>query len=432
MQNRHFLLPYPQRYFAALAFLMAILSGCSPTGHIPAPTATVAVTPPATTQTTAPASPVPTPVFVPCDASVESCTALLATPITDQLKEPSGIAFTGLPDDHRLFVLERAGRILIVDPDGTIHEQPFLDLTGSVATGNWEQGLLGLVFHPNFARTGYFYIHYTDSAGDVQIVRYHVQPEAPDVADPSSAFTILSVDKPHEDHNGGQLAFGPDGYLYIALGDGGGDALANAQSLDTLMGKVLRLDVDSADPYAIPADNPFVETPGARGEIWLMGLRNPWRFSFDRQTGDLFIGDVGGSLWEELNFLPAGDKGGENFGWPCLEGNEPLFPEFCDESAVLTPPILTFKHQERVTCSITAGYVYRGAAFPDLDGTFLLSDMCSESVWGIRHVDGQWRTTATGASPGWWTTFGQDAAGDLYAAAFENGTLYRLSTTPAP
>ncbi len=328
----------------------------------------------------------------------------------------------------RMFVVERAGRVRIIS-QGKLLGTPFLDLTALVGSSGSEQGLLGLAFHPHYASNGLFYVDYTDKSGNTVVARYQVSAD-PDVADPGSAQTVLSVAQPAANHNGGMLVFGPDGFLYIGLGDGGGagDPNNNAQSLDTLLGKILRLDIDSASPYAIPPSNPFNASadPNVKHEIWAYGLRNPWRFSFDRQTGDLFIGDVGQGRREEVDFQPAGDPGGENYGWRVLEGSLCYNPSTnCDRTG-MTMPVVEYDHSSSGGCSITGGYVYRGSRFPELQGTYFYGDFCSGRIWGLTRSGGLWSAPLALDTASAITSFGEDEAGELYVLDFGGGTVYRL------
>ncbi|MFW6175981.1 MAG: PQQ-dependent sugar dehydrogenase, partial [Acidobacteriota bacterium] len=277
----------------------------------------------------------------------------------------------------RFFVLEQPGRVRVVQ-DGELLPEPFLDFSNQVSCCD-ERGLIGLAFHPDFAANGELFVHYTDLAGDTQIVRYRVSGD-PNRADPGSAEPLLSLGQPFANHNGGQLAFGPDGFLYIGLGDGGSgsDPMDNGQDVTTLLGKILRIDVDRTDPglaYGLPPDNPQIsDEPGARREIWAYGLRNPWRFSFDRATGDLFIGDVGENQREEIDLAPAG-QGGQNFGWRLKEGTLCHVPSTGCEREGLVDPILEYSHDQG--CSVTGGFRYRGSASPALTGVYLYGDFCS-------------------------------------------------------
>jgi glucose/arabinose dehydrogenase len=317
----------------------------------------------------------------------------------------------------RLFVIEKVGRIRVVQ-DGQLLETPFMDIVERVGSSGNEQGLLGMAFHPTYAENGFFYVNYTDVNGDTVIARYQVTADA-NIADPNSEVVLLTADQPFRNHNGGVLAFGPDGYLYAGLGDGGsaGDPNGNGQSLDTLLGKILRLDVNSADPYAIPPDNPF------GNEIWAYGLRNPWRFSFDRANADLFIGDVGQGEWEEIDYLPAGTPGGANFGWDYFEGTHP-FEGTPPQDAQLIPPVAEYDHSGG-NCSVTGGYVYRGS-MPEWNGVYLYSDYCSGIIWGLIRSDGGWQNQVLFDTPGSITSFGQDESGEIYIIT-DTGRVLRLA-----
>jgi glucose/arabinose dehydrogenase len=330
-------------------------------------------------------------------------------------------------DSTRLFVVEKTGRIRIVRND-TLLATPFLDLA-SLVSGRSEQGLLSMAFHPQYAANRSFYVDYTDTQGNSRIVRYQRSAANPDLADPTSATLILTVAQPYANHNGGLIAFGPDGKLYVGLGDGGsgGDPENRAQNLDSLLGKLLRIDVDAGSPYAIPADNPFVGTANARGEIWAYGLRNPWRFSFDRTTGDLYIGDVGQGAREEVDVHPAGSAAGLNYGWNVMEGTICYNAATCS-TAGLTLPVLDYPHTGGA-CSITGGYVYRGARLPILAGRYLYADYCAGWVRSLTFAGGQatdlmdW--SADLAPGGSVTSFGEDAAGELYILT-QGGAIYRI------
>jgi glucose/arabinose dehydrogenase len=324
----------------------------------------------------------------------------------------------------RLFLVNQQGRILILD--GTqVRGTPFLDISSIVLFGG-ERGLLGLAFHPAYASNGYFFVFYTSLSGDTVIARYTVSAD-PNVADPASAVTLMTVPQPFSNHKGGQLRFGPDGFLYIALGDGGsgGDPQNNGQNLATLLGKLLRIDVDSGSPYAVPASNPFVNTPGARGEIWALGLRNPWRFSFDRQTGEMFIADVGQAAWEEVNLQPA-TGGGRNYGWRVMEGRHCFNPSSGCNTTNLVLPIVEYSHS--TGCSISGGFRYRGSALAGYQGTYFFGDLCTGVILGAAIVSGNtWRITRLIDAGLTVTTFGEDAAGELYVSHYaDSGTLYRV------
>jgi glucose/arabinose dehydrogenase len=329
------------------------------------------------------------------------------------------------PDDgrNRLFVVEQSGRIRVLRK-GRVESKPFLDLSALVSCCG-ERGLLSLAFHPGFAENGQFFVNYTDRSGDTMVARYQVATDDPDQADPASAVTVLTVAQPASNHNGGLLLFGPqDGYLYIGLGDGGGGNGQNGQDLQTLLGKLLRIDVDGTSgtqPYTIPPDNPFVGQPGARPEIWALGLRNPWRFSFDRATGDLWIGDVGSGTYEEVNYQAAASAGGENYGWNVMEGHACRTERGCE---AFIPPVGGFDHD--AGCVVTGGYVYRGTAMPRLKGVYLFADYCSGKVWGLVHKAKQgWRQRGPIATGLHVSSFGEGADGELYLVDL-HGAVYRL------
>ncbi len=327
-------------------------------------------------------------------------------------------------DANRLFVVERPGRIRIVQ-SGALLPRPLLDIV-DLTSLEGERGLLGMAVHPDYAQNGRFFVHYTDRAsGATRIARYEVS-EDPDVADPASGVIVLAISQPFNNHNGGSLAFGPDGMLYIALGDGGsgGDPLNHGQNRGTLLGAVLRVDIDSGDPLAIPADNPFVDTPGARPEVWAYGLRNPWRMSFDRSTGDLYIADVGQNEVEEIDVQPASSAGGENYGWNIMEGGSCFGGGGC-ETTGLTLPVAEYGHD--VGCSITGGYVYRGAAVPSLTGRYFYGDFCSGFVRSFLLSTGQATDPVDHTSqigPGESVvSFGEDGVGELYIVTIEGSVL---------
>ena len=314
----------------------------------------------------------------------------------------------------RLFVIEKEGRIRIVAA-GQLVPDPFLDLTGIVNSRANERGLLGLAFHPDYASNGRFFVFYTELRGATVVAEYRVSAD-PNRADPQSAQVLLTQSQPFANHNGGMLAFGPDGMLYVALGDGGaaGDPQNHAQRLDTWLGTLLRVDVSEPGVYRVPSDNPFVGVPDARAEIWAYGLRNPWRFSFDRATGDLYIADVGQNSFEEIDFAPASSPGGENYGWKLMEGFS-CFVEGSPEcnSLRFTDPIAVYGRDGG--CSVTGGYVYRGSAYPALAGAYVFGDYCSGNVWTLRRdAAGAWRMMLQGELDARITSFGEGEAGELY------------------
>ena len=327
----------------------------------------------------------------------------------------------------RLFILQQVGVIRVLQ-DGQLLAEPFLDLRDRVGSAANEQGLLGIAFHPQFSRHGYFYVNYTDYSGDTVIARFTApagESGFRPAGDASSELILLRVDQPAANHNGGQLQFGPDGYLWIGLGDGGGQGDPNgyAQSPDSLLGKLLRIDVDAQQPYAIPADNPFAGGGGAP-EIYALGLRNPWRFTFDRLTGDLFIADVGQNRWEEIDYLPEGFSGAPlNYGWNIREGAHPYRDIPTD--ALLTDPIHEYSHD--AGCSITGGVVYRGEDIPGYRGIYLFGDYCSGTLWGlIPAADGGWQTQVLFQTGFKMAAFGEDEAGEVYLLDL-NGGVYKLT-----
>lgn len=334
--------------------------------------------------------------------------------------------------DERLFIVERSGRIKIMDCDRTVLSEPFLDIDNKVTptSGQNEQGLLGLAFHPDFQNNGYFFVHYTANTEDGVIARYSVNPSNPNIADPDSEEIILNIDQPTWNHNGGCLKFGPDGYLYIGLGDGGfaNDPGNRAQNRQNFLGKMLRLDVDNGTPYSIPESNPFAVDDETLDEIWAIGLRNPWRFSFDKETGDLWIGDVGQGQWEEINFQAADSPGGENYGWRCYEGNHNFNTSGCNGIGEYVGAIAEYNHQGFTHCSVTGGFVYRGAKFPSLVGQYLYVDYCSGRFWATSaDGSGGWNTEQLGSFPGYGiSTFGEDINGEMYAASLGQGRIYRV------
>lgn len=346
-------------------------------------------------------------------------------PFIEGLDRP---VFMTQPDDgsNRRFIVEQGGAIRVFS-DGAILPDPLLDISSNV-TGGSEQGLLGMALDPEFPENGLFFINFTDPDGDTQVVRYSVSSDEPNRADPASALTILSVDQPYRNHNGGMIAFGPDGYFYIGLGDGGsgGDPEGNAQNTSTLLGSILRIDVANSTqeaPYAIPPDNPFVGVEGAREEVWSFGLRNPWRFSFDRETGDMWIGDVGQSAAEEVDRQPAG-IGGLNFGWNLTEGFSCYAVAEC-ENLDITWPI--FAYGRDLGISVIGGYVYHGPELPSLTGNFVFGDHGSGLIWitttaseGNYEVLGPFETGANISS------FAEDVSGSVYVVDL-SGSIYLMT-----
>ena len=391
------------------------------------PTQTAAITEsvattPTTDQSAQVASAAPAaPMFDPAQ------TALRLTTVANGLLKPDFLTHAG-DGSGRLFVVEQAGRIRIIDGDKVV-ETPFLDISDRVGSSSNEQGLLGLAFAPDYASSGTFFVNYTNRAGDTVISRFQVTTDA-QVADPASETLVLTFQQPAPNHNGGMILFGPDGMLWVGTGDGGAsnDRFGNGQNPQTLLGKMLRIDVmsDPTQPYTIPADNPWVTAQWngqtVRGEIWALGLRNPWRYSFDAATNDLWIADVGQNTWEEVNFVAAGSAGGLNFGWPIMEGLHCFQQAECDATG-LVPPVIEYDHSGN--CSITGGHVYRGS-IPALQGVYFYADYCSMRIWAATPAgDGTWRSDLVLQSDAPITSWGADQDGELYIVE-ANGRISRM------
>jgi glucose/arabinose dehydrogenase len=346
--------------------------------------------------------------------------------------QPTVIANAG---DERLFIAEQPGRIWVVKGEGPgAARNLFLDISERVEDG-CERGLLGLDFHPQYDQNGFFYLNYIakiDGIDHTRVSRFQVSAD-PDSADPQSELILMQIEQPACNHNGGDLHFDPQGMLVTGLGDGGGsgDPLEVAQDGDSYLGKMLRINVDKQENgknYAIPADNPFLDQAGTLQEIWTTGLRNPWRFSFDSQTGDLYIGDVGQGAWEEVNFVPANEAGGQNFEWSLKEGFSDFKPAQAVGPGVMTEPVHVYAHDDDAFCdSITGGFVYRGAQMGSLYGTYIYANFCGGRIYGLkRDQEGQWMNGPLLDSGSNITTFGEDYLGELYFAAYDTGTIYRL------
>lgn len=342
--------------------------------------------------------------------------------IDDSLQNP--VDLVSPPDDARLFVLEQVGRVRVIEKD-KLREKPFLDLVSKIASGG-ERGLLGMAFHPQYQKNGRFFVHYSDLRGDTQISEF-VASSDPNLANAQSERSLLQVKQPFSNHNGGQIAFGPDGFLYISLGDGGagGDPYNNGQNLGSLLGKILRIDVDGEQkPYGIPADNPFVKNKNARPEIWAYGIRNAWKFSFDRKTQEMYIADVGQNAWEEIDI---GVKGG-NFGWNKIEGDGHCFPKIqsrCDQSGFVAP-IYEYPHPDGY--SVTGGFVYRGKKIPKYQGVYFFADYQVGWTRSFRYSGGKItslvdHTEAFGQHQV--SSFGEDSQGEIYLVD-HNGSVYRI------
>jgi len=352
----------------------------------------------------------------------------------------SPVFLTDAPDDSgRIFVVEQEGRVRLLVP-GALDHPTYLDLRPLLRAGG-ERGLLGLAFHPRFARNGRLFVYFTNRAGDIVVARLTANPAGADRVDPGTLKPVLLIDNPAPNHNGGMLAFGPDGYLYAGTGDGGGagDPFENGQNTFSYLGKLLRIDVNTnggEGPYRVPPDNPFLGLSTHRPEVWALGLRNPWRFSFDQKTGDLFIADVGQDDWEEIDHEPAGAPGGVNYGWSRMEGRH-CFPPRKGKCDKYTPPVAEYGHA--FGCSVTGGYVYRGAAIPGLDGVYLFGDFCSGAVWGLwpdKGKEGGFRMRRLLETKLAISSFGQTRDGEVYVLDHRGGGVWRIVpegwTPPAP
>jgi glucose/arabinose dehydrogenase len=426
-----------------------------PADETSSPSAQSALTPTATQR---PAATIPTPTFSPQPVESTAVSAMpSASPQTSSVVPPtpsatiqatpppfppaiglesvfSGfeapvyLAHAGEQGDgaSRLFVVEKAGRIRLIKA-GTVQPQPFLDISERVGSQGSEQGLLSVAFPPDYAGSGDLYVDYTDQQGNTVVARYQLLAGNPDQADPNSEQKILQIEQPAANHNGGQLQFGPDGYLYVGMGDGGaaGDPWGNAQKPGALLGKLLRINVTDATTYTVPASNPLLGQSGARPEIWALGLRNPWRFSFDQGTGDLYIADVGQNTYEEIDFQPANSPGGQNYGWNIMEGEHCFQPQTGCDTGGLVLPVTEYDHGQG--CSVTGGYVYRGTRYPELSGTYFFGDYCSGNIWGLRHSEtGEWQMALLLTTNLNISSFGVDSAGEIYVVGYREGTIYRL------
>ncbi len=420
---------FPMILLALLAVSCDLTSGSTPSltatepRRGPSDTPRVERTSTAPTEATSTEEPTsPPPTTGPIDSIPDPGTAVWAE-VVDGLTQPLDLQHAG---DGRLFVVEQPGTIRIVR-DGQVLEDPFLDLRDRVVDAENEQGLLGLAFHPDYAQNGAFFVNYTGRDGDTFISRFLVGPD-PNRADRDSERVLLSIHQPWANHNGGGMVFGPDGYLYISTGDGGlaGDPRGNAQSLDTLLGKLLRIGVDGGGFYSIPADNPFTDRQDARAEIWDYGLRNPWRFSFDAATGDLYIADVGQNAWEEINFEPSDSPGGRNYGWDFREGAHPFEGQPPGDLELIDP---VAEYGREFGCSVTGGPVVRAPSLPMWGGVYLYGDFCSGIIWGLlRGSDGSWANEQLYRTDFNITSFGVDAGGEVYLL-HRGGAVYRF--TPA-
>ena len=414
------------RRLMLLFTLTALACNLPMTAATQSPTATLGPT--ATPRDTSTPEPTPTPTEIPPTPTPESV-AELPDPagyqwsrVAEGLQKPVALAHA---DDDRLFIVEQRGVIWVMQ-DGVIRSEPYLDIRDRVNSSAFEQGLLGLAFDPSFARTGHFYVNYTAAGGDTVISRFSAGLSETQV-DPASESLVLRFDQPFSNHNGGDLHFGPDGFLYIATGDGGSahDPFDNGQNPNTLLGKILRIKVGDVEPYTVPGDNPFA-AGGGRAEVWAYGLRNPWRFSFDSHTGDVYIGDVGQNSWEEIDFLEAGSPGGANFGWNHREGMHSFASQ---RTEGLIDPIAEYRNSGD-ECSVSGGVVVRDPELPAWRGVYIYGDYCSGVVWGLlRDGTGSWMNSRLFETPFKISEFGVDMAGAVYLAD-HNGRIYRLVSTP--
>lgn len=420
-----------KRKLRILWVLSLIVAACaqSPTARVTVSPTTIAPTdrlptavPPAVTNRPLPTTTVSPATAQPTAEAVSTSDKIALEAVASGLTRPVYLTHAG---DARLFVVEQPGRIRIIQ-DGQLLKEPFLDIVDRVTSDGNEQGLLSVAFEPGHATTGRFYVNYTRKPdGATLIERYTVTANDPNQADKNSAAEILVIDQPEPNHNGGLIKFGPDGYLYVGMGDGGGagdrhGSIGNGQDPKALLGKILRLDVANQATYAIPASNPFGT------EVWALGLRNPWRFSFDRTTGDLYIADVGQNEYEEVNFQPANSPGGENYGWRIMEGRHCFDPQSnCDQSG-LVPPIAEYSHAEG-GCSITGGYVYRGTRYPALQGQYFFADYCTGTIWSLaRAATGEWSRADRLSADMRISSFGEDVNGELYVID-HGGSIYRMT-----
>lgn len=351
----------------------------------------------------------------------------------DGFNNPVGIKHA---NDDRLFIVEKAGVIKIIDAQQNVNSPAFLDINSLVSNSGGERGLLGLAFHPNYNSNGFFFVNYINNSGDTVISRFTASPPNSATANANSEFPIMTISQPYSNHNGGDIAFGEDGFLYIATGDGGsgGDPGNRSQDLTTLLGKLLRIDIDNTSNglnYAIPANNPYISVSTALDEIWAYGLRNPWRFSFDRTNNDLWIADVGQNEIEEINKVST-TEAGINYGWRCYEGNDPYNTNGCVNASAMVFPVSQYTHSNsgEFKCSITGGYSYQGSQFPAFVDTYFFADYCSDEIGTLVFENNAWTMSfTTPYNNKGWTSFGEDMAGELYIAAASTGEIFKIVDT---
>ncbi len=407
---------------AALALAGSVQFAGAVAGDRPAPVTTAAGGPPLGPG----ASPLPTvtTTTIAPDAPLQG----LALEVVARLLSQPLLAISP-PGDERLFVVEKTGRIKIIE-DGVVLDRPFLDLSGKVNADGAELGLLGLAFHPRYAWNGRFFVYYTDLRNDTWLEEYRASDFDRNRADPGSARSLLFLDQPQSFHQGGMLQFGPEGYLYVALGDGGGigDQYGHGQRPDTLFGTIVRIDVDHGEPYAIPPDNPYAAGGPGAPEVWAYGLRNPWRVAIDHEEALLYVADVGQFEWEEVSVVSLADDAGANFGWPVVEGFACYEAEECDREGFV-PPVVVYNHRGAGGCAVIGGFVYRGLAIPELNGHYFYGDWCGQFVRSFRYEDGRatqaqdW--TADFGRVGPILSFGKDAQGELYVTTGDGG-VYKI------
>jgi len=413
-------------FIIAFFFLRGSGEGAGPEATVP-PVGSGSTTAPSDTASTVPGSLTTVPGATSSTASnLPALQGVRLETLAQDLRQPT--VLTSPPGDDRLFVVERVGVIRILDANRELLGPAFIDLTDRVLANGIEQGLLGLAFHPDYANNGRFFVYYTDQGGRRQLSEFQVSVSDPNLASPDTERVLVELEQPPDAtdirHYAGQLAFGPDGYLWMAMGDGA-DSRDQGQDPNTMFGAISRIDVDGGDPYGIPPENPFVGGGGA-GEVWAYGLRNPWRFSIDSGDGLIYIADVGHADQEEINVLPI-DEGGFNLGWSDVEGTRCFHVQDCD-LANYTAPVITYSHEEG--CSVTGGYVYRGTEIPELAGTYFYSDWCSQWIRSFKYAGGQvteerdW--SADLGQLGQINTFGVDASGELYLATHNEGIVARF------